>query len=213
MRPGLYACISRGLAYAPYSDLLAMGYQFQFITLAGFHALNQSMFSLAHGYAREDMSAYVLLQFGGQRRFAWQDAMAAELRQALSRLPAAPGAVLAGRYLSTDRARCDVENRLFTNPGTSSFPKGLAAIRFERGFGPLPPPPVPVGRVAGHLYYYWYRLGGAWRSWEPAGLLARWHRVTRRARPARSPSSQVQTACTRRSAASYLPSAGHSHND
>jgi hypothetical protein len=67
--------------------------------------------------------------------------MAAELRQALSRLPAASGAVLAGRYLSTDQARCDVENRLFTNLGAPSFPKGLAAIRFERGTGLLPPPP------------------------------------------------------------------------
>jgi isocitrate/methylisocitrate lyase len=117
VRPGLYACIARGLAFAPYSDLLwmetstpdlaearafadavhsqypdqmlayncspsfnwrahldestiakfqkelaAMGYRFQFITLAGFHALNQSMFSLAYGYARDDMSAYVRLQ-------------------------------------------------------------------------------------------------------------------------------------------------------
>jgi isocitrate lyase len=117
VRNGLEACIARGLAYAPYSDLLwmetstpdlevarafaeavraeypdqllayncspsfnwrahlddatiakfqrelaAMGYRFQFITLAGFHALNQSMFSLAHGYAREDMTAYVRLQ-------------------------------------------------------------------------------------------------------------------------------------------------------
>ena len=117
VRPGLYACISRGLAFAPYSDLLwmetstpdlaearafadaihsqypdqllayncspsfnwrahlddaaiakfqkelaAMGYRFQFITLAGFHALNESMFSLAYGYARDDMSAYVKLQ-------------------------------------------------------------------------------------------------------------------------------------------------------
>jgi isocitrate lyase len=117
VRNGLAACIARGLAYAPYSDLLwmetstpdlevartfaeavraehpdqllayncspsfnwkahlddatiatfqkelaAMGYRFQFITLAGFHALNQSMFSLAHGYAREDMTAYVALQ-------------------------------------------------------------------------------------------------------------------------------------------------------
>jgi isocitrate lyase len=117
VRPGLYACIRRGLAFAPYSDLLwmetstpdltearafadaihsqypdqllayncspsfnwrahlddasiakfqkelaAMGYRFQFITLAGFHALNQSMFSLAYGYARDDMSAYVKLQ-------------------------------------------------------------------------------------------------------------------------------------------------------
>jgi hypothetical protein len=66
--------------------------------------------------------------------------------------------VLAGRYLSTDDARGDVENRLFTNPGTASFPEGLAAIRFERGVGPLPPPPVPVVRIAGHLHYYGYRL-------------------------------------------------------
>jgi isocitrate lyase len=114
---GMAPCVARGLAYAPYSDLLwmetstpdlaearefaeaikaeypdqmlayncspsfnwrahldeatiarfqkelaAMGYRFQFITLAGFHALNHSMFSLAHGYAREDMAAYVRLQ-------------------------------------------------------------------------------------------------------------------------------------------------------
>ncbi|HVT68255.1 MAG TPA: isocitrate lyase [Trebonia sp.] len=117
VRNGLYACVARGLAYAPYADLLwmetstpdlaearafadaihsqypdqmlayncspsfnwkahlddtaiakfqkelaAMGYRFQFITLAGFHALNQSMFALAHGYARDDMAAYVKLQ-------------------------------------------------------------------------------------------------------------------------------------------------------
>src|SRR5207237_1253450 len=43
-------------------ELAAMGYRFQFITLAGFHALNYSMFDLAHGYAREDMPAYVRLQ-------------------------------------------------------------------------------------------------------------------------------------------------------
>lgn len=92
--------------------------------------------------------------------------MAAELRQALGGLPTAPGAVLAGRYLTTDQAPCDVENRLFTNLGASSFPKGLTAIRFERGTGPLPPPPVLVIPVAEQLYYYGYRLGGAWRSWE-----------------------------------------------
>jgi isocitrate lyase len=117
IRPGLYACVRRGLAFAPYADLLwmetstpdlaearafadaihsqypdqllayncspsfnwrahlddsaiakfqkelaAMGYRFQFITLAGFHSLNASMFALAHAYAREDMSAYVRLQ-------------------------------------------------------------------------------------------------------------------------------------------------------
>ncbi|KAA2284251.1 isocitrate lyase [Arenimonas fontis] len=116
-RPGADQAISRGLAYAPYADLVwcetgkpdlafarkfaeaihakypgkllayncspsfnwkknlddatiarfqkelaAMGYKFQFITLAGFHALNYSMFSLAHGYARRQMSAFVELQ-------------------------------------------------------------------------------------------------------------------------------------------------------
>jgi isocitrate lyase len=126
VRDGLESCVARGLAYAPYSDLLwmetstpgldearafaeaikaeypdqmlayncspsfnwrahldeetiarfqkelaAMGYRFQFITLAGFHALNYSMFDLAHGYASEDMSAYVRLQ---QAEFAAEPA-------------------------------------------------------------------------------------------------------------------------------------------
>ena len=44
------------------SDLGDLGYRFQFVTLAGFHALNAAMFDLAHGYAREGMSAYVRLQ-------------------------------------------------------------------------------------------------------------------------------------------------------
>jgi isocitrate lyase len=116
-RPGLEQAISRGLAYAPYADLVwcetgkpdlafakafadaihakypgkllayncspsfnwkanlddatiakfqkeiaSYGYKFQFITLAGFHALNYSMFNLAHGYARRQMSAFVELQ-------------------------------------------------------------------------------------------------------------------------------------------------------
>ena len=39
-----------------------MGYRFQFVTLAGWHALNESMFELASGYARRGMSAYVELQ-------------------------------------------------------------------------------------------------------------------------------------------------------
>jgi isocitrate lyase len=89
-RNGLEQAISRGLAYAPYAgkllayncspsfnwkknlddatiakfqrELGAMGYKFQFITLAGFHALNYSMFNLAYGYARNNMSAFVELQ-------------------------------------------------------------------------------------------------------------------------------------------------------
>jgi isocitrate lyase len=117
VKPGIDQAIARGLAYAPYADLVwcetgkpdlefakrfadaihakfpgkmlayncspsfnwkknlddatiakfqkelgAMGYKFQFITLAGFHALNYSMFNLAHGYARRGMSAFVELQ-------------------------------------------------------------------------------------------------------------------------------------------------------
>ncbi len=117
VKNGMDAAISRGLAYAPYADLVwcetshpdldeaarfadamkseypdkmlayncspsfnwkahlddatiasfqkelgAMGYRFQFITLAGFHALNATMFELARGYASEGMSAYVQLQ-------------------------------------------------------------------------------------------------------------------------------------------------------
>ena len=48
-------------------ELGAMGYKFQFITLAGFHALNYSMFDLAYGYARNNMTAFVELQ---QKEFA-----------------------------------------------------------------------------------------------------------------------------------------------
>ncbi len=125
VRNGMDAVIARGLAYAPYSDLIwvetstpdldearqfaealhrvhpgkllayncspsfnwrahlddatiarfqkelgAMGYAFQFITLAGFHALNLSMFDLAYGYARDGMTAYVDLQ---KREFAAAD--------------------------------------------------------------------------------------------------------------------------------------------
>jgi len=51
-------------------ELGAMGYKFQFITLAGFHALNYSMFTLAKGYRESQMSAYVELQeaeFGSEK--------------------------------------------------------------------------------------------------------------------------------------------------
>jgi isocitrate/methylisocitrate lyase len=43
-------------------ELAAMGYRFQFVTLAGFHAVCNSMFELARGYSAEGMSAYVRLQ-------------------------------------------------------------------------------------------------------------------------------------------------------
>ncbi|MGX1900472.1 isocitrate lyase [Thermolongibacillus altinsuensis] len=116
-RAGLDQAIARGLAYAPYADLIwcetsepnleearrfaeaihekfpgkllayncspsfnwkkklddktianfqvelgKMGYKFQFVTLAGFHALNYSMFMLAHGYKERGMAAYSELQ-------------------------------------------------------------------------------------------------------------------------------------------------------
>ncbi|MEU7765953.1 isocitrate lyase [Nocardia sp. NPDC049190] len=48
-------------------ELGAMGFKFQFITLAGFHSLNYGMYDLAYGYAREGMTAYVDLQ---EREFA-----------------------------------------------------------------------------------------------------------------------------------------------
>ncbi len=44
------------------TELNAMGYKFQFVTLAGFHALNYSMFDLAQGYSKTGMSAYTILQ-------------------------------------------------------------------------------------------------------------------------------------------------------
>jgi isocitrate lyase len=52
------------------ADLGELGYRFQFITLAGFHALNESMFELARGYAQEGMTAYVELQ---QREFGLEE--------------------------------------------------------------------------------------------------------------------------------------------
>ena len=51
-------------------ELARMGYRFQFVTLAGFHAVCSSMFDLARGYADEGMSAYVRLQ---EREFAAEE--------------------------------------------------------------------------------------------------------------------------------------------
>jgi isocitrate lyase len=51
-------------------ELGAMGYKFQFITLAGFHNLNYGMFELAYGYARNNMTAFVEMQ---QKEFAAAD--------------------------------------------------------------------------------------------------------------------------------------------
>ncbi|MGH9682117.1 MAG: isocitrate lyase [Candidatus Acidiferrales bacterium] len=56
-------------------ELAAMGYKFQFITLAGFHALNLAMFELARGYKQDGMSAYCRLQekeFGSERDHGYE---------------------------------------------------------------------------------------------------------------------------------------------
>lgn len=125
VRNGLEQCISRGLSYAPYADMIwmetsqpdlaiakafaeaihavypgkflayncspsfnwskhlkeeemetfredlaALGYRFQFITLAGFHALNTSMFELSQSYRESGMAGFSKLQ---QREFALQE--------------------------------------------------------------------------------------------------------------------------------------------
>ena len=50
------------LLSASQADLGKLGYKFQFITLAGFHTLNHSMFQLSHSYAQKGMTAYAELQ-------------------------------------------------------------------------------------------------------------------------------------------------------
>jgi isocitrate lyase len=58
-------------AIAAFQDELgALGYKFLFVTLAGFHALNESMYELARGYAAEGMTAYVRLQ---EREFTLEE--------------------------------------------------------------------------------------------------------------------------------------------
>jgi len=59
--------LSEGQIASFQRDLAGLGYRFQFVTLAGFHALNESMFELARGYGERGMSAYVELQ---EREFA-----------------------------------------------------------------------------------------------------------------------------------------------
>jgi hypothetical protein len=118
------------------------------------------------------------IQFGGMRRFAWQDELVAELRAALALLLFAPGEALAGMYISSDGARCDVENRLFTNPGSATFPATTSAIRWERGID-LPAAPRPVADVDGGVHYYRYFASSTFQVWTPDVTLARWEGVSR----------------------------------
>jgi hypothetical protein len=105
--------------------------------------------------------------------------MADDLKAALATQPFSAGDCLAGTFMTTDPARCDVENRLFTNPGASSFPKGIVSIRFEREVGQPPDPPVAISAIAGHVYFYRYRWNAAFDWWKPDQLLARWERIPR----------------------------------
>ena len=61
-------------------ELGAMGYKYQFVTLAGFHALNLSMFNLALGYRDDGMSAYVKLQEEEFAKSANVDIVASSIR-------------------------------------------------------------------------------------------------------------------------------------
>jgi hypothetical protein len=118
------------------------------------------------------------LQFAGMRAQSWQDDLAVELRAALHTLAPDQVGCLRGTYATTDSAACDVENRLFTNPG-DAIPRRFRSILFERSPSPPPEPPAPTNRVAGQLHYYRYDLGDGWRCWEPDKLLATWNRVPR----------------------------------
>ena len=111
------------------------------------------------------------IQFGGMRRFGWQDTLVREMKAALADLVLADGEALTGTYSSSDAARCDVENRLFTNPGTI-FPITTTAIRWERG-GPPPPAPEQLASVDGHVHHYRYEPTRAWLRWLPGTPLAR----------------------------------------
>jgi hypothetical protein len=104
--------------------------------------------------------------------------MAAELRTALASLRLAPGWFLAGTPLTTDPATCDIENRVFTNPGSSTFSKDITSTQFEQGKGTVPEPPIRVTPVLGHLHYRYSQVTVSSRG-SRARLVARWSRVPR----------------------------------
>jgi len=61
------------------------------------------------------------------RRHGWQDKLAAELGRALAAMSFRAGESLADTYATTDAGACDAENRLFTTPGASCFPRDVAS--------------------------------------------------------------------------------------
>lgn len=120
------------------------------------------------------------IQHGNETRDDWQRALKTELRQVFSRLTIPTPALLAGHYNSTSPIVTDTENSLFTNIG-ETMPRGaFASLRFERGTGTPPPPPITINLISGHLHYYRYQVGGPWSTWKPAQTLARWEHIPRR---------------------------------
>jgi len=94
-------------------ELAAMGYRFQFVTLAGFHALNHSMFELARGYAERGMAAYSELQ---QAEFASEAAgysATRHQREVSTRYLDAVAEIISGGQSSTTALKASTEKAQF----------------------------------------------------------------------------------------------------
>jgi isocitrate lyase len=104
-----------------------MGYKFQFVTLAGFHSLNLSMFELARGYSTRGMGAYSEMQ---QREFAAQDngftAVRHQREVGTGYFDAVATAISAGRSSTTAMAG-STETEQFHDNRNSPAAKGIAA--------------------------------------------------------------------------------------
>lgn len=109
----------------------------------------------------------------------WQTQLRSNLKAAFGGLSLTDGAVLSGFYDTTDLAKTDAENSLFTNVEPLT-PRGVTALRFERGIGAPPAPPRPIDLAHGHLHYYRYEFGSHWTKWDKAETIAQWDRVPRR---------------------------------
>jgi isocitrate lyase len=104
-----------------------MGYKFQFVTLAGFHSLNLSMFELAKGYSTRGMGAYSEMQ---QREFAAQDngftAVRHQREVGTSYFDAVSVAISAGKSSTTAMAGSTETEQFHDNRNTPAA-KGIAA--------------------------------------------------------------------------------------
>lgn len=104
-----------------------MGYKFQFVTLAGFHSLNLSMFELAKGYSTRGMGAYSELQ---QREFAAQDngftAVRHQREVGTSYFDAVSVAISGGKSSTTAMAG-STETEQFHDNANAPAAKGIAA--------------------------------------------------------------------------------------